>query len=213
MRATIVVLTCLMFIAGGCATQRPVTDVMASGDRALSRGDYAGAVAEFEEVTNRYPGDWRAQYKLGLALIELGDYTPARRALEIAHTRRPQENAIVEALAEAMFRQGNHEQLYAFLQQRVDKTQSVDSCLRLARYCIAIDDPDSAQHAIDLAMEWDGGRTAEPFIVAAELAQHVGDEARAMQLLQSGYEVNPHDRRIGQRLRALGMVPGPTMPR
>src|SRR5439155_212444 len=79
----------------------------ASGDYRFNKGDYAGAADEYSEIVARYPGDWEAQYKLGLSQLELKNYSAGRRALEIAYTQRPRDPKVAQALAEAMFRQGH----------------------------------------------------------------------------------------------------------
>jgi tetratricopeptide (TPR) repeat protein len=213
MRRTLLVLGCLLFSCTftGCAGPRPADAIMESGDRYFRLGDYTSAASEYEQVASRYPGDWRAQYRLGITRLELGEYTQARRALEIAHTRRPDDMEVAEALAEAMYEQRSIDDLYAFLHAQVENTRSVRACLVLAQYSLALGDLDSAKLAIDSAIAWDGGRSVEPHMLAAELAERVGDEQSMILELQRAYALDPHDEQISQRLRAHGVIPGPTM--
>lgn len=206
-----IALLCVVMLPA-CAGPPSIDSVMQRGDRAFARGDYGMAVVNYEDVTDRFPGDWEAQYKLGLSLLHLGQYTQARRSLEIAHTRQPYHQGVVDGLAEALYKQGNTEQLYAFLRAQIEESQSVNACLRMARYCLELNDPDSAKWAIDTAVEWDRGRTAEPQLLAADLAERLGDSEEVLRHLRDGYRNDPYNARINERLRDYGEVPGPTMP-
>src|SRR5438552_2026564 len=107
----------------GCQAARPAETMRASGDYRFNKGDFAGAADEYSEIVARYPGDWEAQYKLGLSQLELKNYSAGRRALEIAYTQRPRDPKVAQALAEAMFRQGDESRLFAFLRARAQDTQ------------------------------------------------------------------------------------------
>ena len=84
-------LACLLLalLTVGCQTVRPPETVRRSGDHLFERGNYAAAAEEYGEIVARYPGDWRAQYKYGLSLLELEQNADARQALEIALTQKP----------------------------------------------------------------------------------------------------------------------------
>jgi len=197
-----------VFLAG-CTTQTPTHVHMDDGDFYFKHADYTQAAENFGEVASRYPGNWYAQYRLGQSLMELGQLAGARRALEIAHDRRRFDQDVSDALAEVMFRQGAEAQLYAFLRERADATQSVHSHLRLAHYAIQLNDPDSARLAIQTAIEFDEGTDVEPYLAGADLAERVGDLEMAVRRLRQAYGINPRDERVLTRLRDLGEIPGP----
>jgi Flp pilus assembly protein TadD len=198
-------------VLAACATQRPIDTVRESGDRAYNRGDYSLAAAEFEEIAQRYPGDWEAQYMLGLTMLELDRLADARRALEIAHDRRPNDPKVIDALAEVMYRQNDAAELFAFLREQAETVQSPQAYLRLARYSLEMNDPDSAQVAIRTAIELDDGLSVEPYLAAAELAERLGDLELAVRRLRQAYGIDPRDERVRERLRDLGEIPGPTL--
>jgi tetratricopeptide (TPR) repeat protein len=198
-------------VLAACAAQRPTPTVRESGDLRFKRGDYLGAAVEYQEIVARYPGDWQAQYKLGLCQIQLGQLAEAERALTIAHTRRRDNADIVDALAQVMFQQGDEAQLFAFLRERAESTQTVRAYLRLAQYSIEMNDPDSANVALETAIALDGGQSVEPYLAAADLAADLGDPEMAVYRLRQAFGIDPHDGRISDRLRALGEVPGPTI--
>lgn len=195
----------------GCQMQRPVESIRERADFHFQQERYNEAAQEYAAITARYPGDWRAQYRLGLALTEVGELGEARRALETAHSLRPGDDDVADALAEVMFQQGDEQQLYAFLRQRAEATQSVTAYRRLAHYSMELGDPDSARTAIRTAMRLDGGQTVEPYLDAATLAEHLGEIDEAVRRLRQALWVNPRHEVVRARLRDLGEVPGPTM--
>jgi len=180
-------------------------------DFRFKRGEYHQAVSDYSEIVARYPGDWRVQQRLGECYLEIGDPNRAREALEVAHSHRPNNTQIIDSLAEAMFRQGDETRLFAFLRERAESTQSPAAYLRLARFSIELNDPDSAKLAIDTAIVLDDARTVEPYLAAANLAQRVGDIDDAIFRLRQALGVDPIDKRVLQRLDELGEIPGPTL--
>ncbi len=210
-RMLAVVLLLGAMVMPGCAIHRPVESMRESGDRYFARGEYARAADEYQQITDRYPGDWRAQFWLGQSLLEMDEVSRARRALEVAHSQRPGHSDIADALAEAMFRQGDERQLYEFLNERAQSTQNPTAYLRLAYYTMEMGDPDSARMAIDTAIAVDDGRSVEPYLDAAMLAEQLGDIDLAIRRLRQAYGINPYDVRVRTRLQELGEVPGPTI--
>ncbi len=197
-------------VLNGCGV-RPVETIRHSGDFRFEHGDYAGAAQEYGEIIERHPGDWLAHYRLGLCRLEMEQPGQARQALEVAWALQPRDSGIVDALAEAMYQQGDDAGLFRFVKERADLSQTVEAYLRLARYCVELGDPDSAREAFLAAIALDEGRTVEPYLEAASLAQRLGDLDGALRRLRQAYGVNPLDGRVNQRLRELGEVPGPTV--
>ena len=152
--------TALILAVGlaGCG-QRPIESIRVSGDRYFDHDDYTAAAKEYDEIIQRYPGDWRAQYQFGRCKLALNQPSEAHRALEIAYTNNPRSADVIDALAEAMFRQGEQAKLYDFLKQRAESDQTVRSWLRLARYSSELGDADSAQAAYETAIMIDEGRS------------------------------------------------------
>lgn len=200
----------LALVATGCA-ERPVQTVLANADFQFDHGNYVKAASEYEEVTNRQPGAWRAHYQLGLCLLELDKPTDARRQFEQAHTRQPRNPEVTEALAESILASGDETGLFRFLSEEARTNPSADAYLRLARFSLLLNDPDSAQTAVLRAIDIDGGATAAPYLEAANLAERIGDMETALRRIRQAYGIDPGDQRVHERLRALGEVPGPTI--
>ena len=207
----IALLAAQAFIISGCQTRRPVTAIRDKADWLYERGDWDGAGAEYSEIVARFPGDWEAQYRLGQCHLALENPTEAKRALEIAHTRRPENEKISDALAEAMYQLDEQEELFSFLHQRATKTQSVPAYLRLAHYAIETGDADTAKLAVNTAISLDDGRTVDPYLCAADFAERIGDPDGAVHRLRQAYGIDPTDDRVRNRLIALGEIPGPTL--
>jgi tetratricopeptide (TPR) repeat protein len=204
----------LAFVAvagAACTANIPTPTIRERADRLFDQGEFEKAAADYQEVTFRYPGDAEAHYRLGLCLLEQGQPAEARRPLEIALAQQPLADDIADALARALFEQGDEAQLVGFLRGRAEERQTVRAHLELARYSLELNDPDLARLAINTAMRLDGGKTAEPYIAAAALAERVGDTDEAVRRLRQAYGVNPDHPIVQERLRALGEVPGPTL--
>lgn len=191
----------------GCMSQRrPIEVIRESGDNRYRGGDYAGARDEYAEITSVYPGDWQAQYKMGVSMIETRQYDRARQALEQAYTLHPTQD-VAEALAKAIFLQKDENRLFAFLRERASSTRSVPAYLELAHYAMAMNDPDSAQVAVDTAIEVDQGKSAGPYLEAAILQDRLGHRDIAINRLRQAYGINPYDTRVHEMLRQLGEDP------
>lgn len=203
------IITCIV----GCSTTQPTPAVAIRklADRQFQRGEFDQAVVGYTEITDRFPGDWEAQYHLGLCQLKLDNPFIARQALEVAHTRRPQHVGIVDALAEAMFLQDDQNRLYSFLRERADSTQSVYAYLRLAKYSIELGDPDSARKALENAIVLDDGQSVTPYLQAADFAERIGDLDLAVNRLRQAYYIDPYNDMVKTRLRELGEIPGPTL--
>ncbi len=195
----------------GCAASRPVDDIRTSADELYEQGAYAEAAHEYAQIVERYPGDWQGQYKLGRCWLELGEAPDARRALEIAQRSRPHDDDVADALAEAMYEEGDEEQLFAFVYERAQSTGSVRAYRRLAHYSWALHDPDLAQMALETAIVLDGAETVEPYLDAATFHQGLGNADMVRRRLRQAYGIDPFDQRVHDRLRAVGEVPGPTL--
>ena len=195
----------------GCVATKPSYVLYDKADHHIDLGQYEEAAACYDEVLLNYPGDWRAQYGLGVCSMEIGDYRTARRALDTARTLRPGNEEIVDALCETMYQQDDEQSLYELLAEECDARQSVRAHLRKAKYMARVADPDSAKVAINTAIAIDAGQTVEPYLEAADFAEEVGDIDLAIRRLRQAYGIAPGDDRVSERLVALGEIPGPTL--
>lgn len=194
----------------GCGA-RPIESVRVTADFKFDHQQYPSAAAEYAEIVDRVPGDWQAQYRLGLCEMELGHADRARTALEIAYANRPGNTDVVDALAEAMFRQPDETALFELLTQRTRTQQTVHAWMRLGRYAAELGDADTALTGFETAIEIDAGRTVEPYVQTALFSRQIGDLDAALRRLRQAYTIDPEDPRVDRQLRELGEVPGPTL--
>ncbi len=200
----------LVLAQAGCGL-RPIESVRTRADFQFQQQEYQQAAIEYAEITDRAPGDWQAQYRLGLCEIELGNADRARTALEIAHARQPANADVVDAMAEAMFRQGDEQALFDLLTQRAETERTVRAWLRLGRYSAELGDADTALTAFETAIELVAGRSVDPYVQKALFSQKICDLDGAFHRLRQAYRINPDDPVVDQRLRDLGEIPGPTL--
>jgi len=207
-RWTVVLLVAAL---AGCG-QRPIETIRTKADFYYGKGEYADASREYGEIADRYPGDWKAQYRLGLCYLELDEPLQARLALELADANHPGDPDVIDALAEATYRDpGTTPRVFEYVQRRAETEQTVRAWLRLARYAAALGDSDSATAAFETAIILDNGDSVEPYLQAAAYAQHIGDTDEAVRRLRQAYTINPTDPRVNGQLTDLGEVPGPTL--
>jgi tetratricopeptide (TPR) repeat protein len=190
---------------GGCNSPRPTDVIRSSGDYRFNKGDFEGAASEFGEIAARNPGDWEAQYKLGLSQMELKQYSAARRALEIAYSQRPKDPKVAEALAEAMFRQKDESHLFAFLRSRAETNQTPEAYILLAKYSMDLNDPDSAKTAADTAIALQTGKSTEPYLLSAQLNERLGHLDEAERRYRQAYGMNPYDPRVKAGLQKFNV--------
>ena len=194
----------------GCGA-RPIESVRDRADFQFDHQQYPSAATGYTEIVDRDPGDWRAQYRLGLCELELGNADRARTALEIAYARRPDDREVVDALAEVMYRQPDEEALFELLTERARTRQTVYAWMRLARYAAELGDADTAMAGFETAIELDAGKSVEPYVQTALFSRQIGDLDAALRRLRQAYRIDPEDPRVDKQLRELGEVPGPTL--
>lgn len=196
---------------GGCMKGKSSEQLLADGDHAYRYGRYEEAAGDFQQVLDRYPGDVQANVGYARTQIALGNLDAARTALETAAASKPEDFEISLLLAEVLFRQQDTTRLYQLLRDRAVEQGRADAWIVMARYALELDDPDTAQMAVTSALEISDDTSPEPYLLAAELAERVGDQKEALRRLRQAYGLAPNDPRIEAMLREYGEVPGPTI--
>ena len=225
-----------LLAAAGCNTpltaRLPNSVARVQGYRAYQQGDMVAARDFFTHAVNQRGSDWKSQYYLGLIGLEyLNDPGYARRHLEMAYTIRvvgsddrgpapgepaatrpwPTRGQIIDALAEAIYRQDNQPQLVAFLQQVIDERGLPQGYVRLGRYLYKSGDPDGALTAYRKAVAIAGPENPDPYIALADFYDTLGKHEQAATALRRAYDIAPLRDDIARKLRAHGLRPGPTI--
>lgn len=220
-------------LLGGCGRAINEDFTRLRAWEAYRKGDIAAAKTDFTACVDSDATDLKSQYYLGLIYLKQDNPDAARRHLEQAYALRandprarltlepgyaetavpwPQLNEIGDALAEAIYQQGNKPQLFGFLGEMVDRYGEVYDHLRMARYMQKVGDHDGAHLAIEKALKIAKPDDPEPLFAMAEFYINVGDRPQAARYLHEIYLMKPEDKRIHERIRQLGYVPGPTLP-
>lgn len=185
--------------------RRQATEAMADGD--LERAEAKARLAVAQDAT-----DWKAQYYMGLIRLKQGRALEAQNYLEQALTLRPTEEEtpdILDALAESFYQQKQNAALTAFLRKAIADRHSVRDYLRQAKYLYQTGDVDGSDGAFRKAARFSPPDDAMPYLIMADFYQKIGDEARAARVLRNAYYIVPSDIN-GERLRRVGVIPGPT---
>jgi thioredoxin-like negative regulator of GroEL len=195
----------------GCGTKPTTATLRDQAHRAMWQERWTEAESLYGDLVSRRPGDWRAQYGYGVSAMHTGDLPAARQSLEIAHTLKPSNRDIALQLAETMYLQHDHDALFQFLGDRAEARKSSEDWLLLAEYALMSEDPDSARDFVAKAMVVDDASSVDPYLKAATLSEQMGDLDGAMRYLHTGWQVDPTNEDLEARLRAYGLVPGPTL--
>ena len=190
--------------------QRALHMVEASGERAMDRGDYVTAANEYSEVIERRPGNWQARVQLAKALMAMDLPAEARENLEVAYTVEPENEEVLNLLAEAMLESGDVGAMTTELRQRARTRNTVGDWMRLGIFLQKAGDLDGAEQALLTAARIDNGRSVEPQMALASLYREAGAEDAALRRLRMALYIDPENERVQQAIRSYGEIPGPT---
>ena len=164
-------------LAGGCNSPGSAEARANEADERLRYGKYDEAVAQVEPIVQKNPGDWRAQYAYGRALMGQGKLEDARRALDRAYRLQPANEDVCISLSECMAKQKDVKDAYQLLRAFGRDFRSWRAYLALSRVAEDSGDPDTAAtaavDAIKVNEPLPGQRPSiEPYVRAADLAEH-----------------------------------------
>lgn len=221
----------LLLLQGGCDLSADFARTKAY--TAYRAGDMGEARSYFETAVDKQATDWKSRYYLGrIGLDTMNDASYARRHLETCETIRhaqpdsmltprigssesfvpwPTRQQISDALAEAIFRQGHTARLHSYVRQQATDFGECDDYLRMGRYLAAINDPDGARSAYQMATMIADPDDARPHLAMAEFLDRVGDRPAALAELRKAFYIDPTLPGLADNIRTHGLVPGPTV--
>jgi len=191
----------------GCGP-RPVETSREIGEFNFRHRNYEIAAQHFGDIIARFPGDGMAQFRYGQSMLELGELTAARRALEIAAAEMPNNEAVFDVLAETLAQQGDQPRLYQLLRDRAAITGSADAWIRMSQFALRFDDHDLAHTAAINAIRVGDDASGEPYLQAAIVAAEVGRTDEAVRRLRQAIGLSPDNARIRSMLIEFGELPG-----
>ncbi len=199
-----------MAMLGGCETAPYLRQ---RGIEAYDDGRYERAEELFARSVDIDPGSWQGHMYLGLVHLHREQYIEAQHELELALTMNPGADempAILDALAEALYGQGNAAALHALLDQACATHGTTHDYLRQARHLTRLGDVDNARIALRKAAYFAQNDDPRAHLALADFYESVGDEAEAVRSLRRALYIDPDNKVIQKRLRDHGVIPGPT---
>ena len=205
--ASILPASLALLLAAGCASTGSAESKANEADERLRYGRYDEAAAAVEPVVQKNPGDWRAQFAYGRALMGQGKLEDARRALDRAYRLQPTNEEVCISLAECMAAQKDVKDSYQLLRAFGRDFRSWRAYLALSRIAETSGDPDTAAtaavDAIKVNEPLPGQRPSiEPYMRAADLSFRFGRESDGVRRLRQAYGILPDDPRIADGLAA-----------
>jgi tetratricopeptide (TPR) repeat protein len=207
------IIACLAPLAmSGCATkQTPLVVLEEKADHEFDYQRWQKASEYYGEIAQRDPSNEQAQFRYGLSLMRIGEYSKAEAPLLTAQALDPGNDEIVFALAEVMHQCGQHAKLFAMLRNRAHDNRSVATWMVLVDYSEKLDDYDSALEAVRNACAIDTGTDAEPYYRAAVLLGRINQNDEAVRRLRQAYAIDPEHEQVNTLLLEYGEIPGPTL--
>ena len=199
-------------VLAGCDTPKTPTPLLVKrGNHSFEYHNWADAAKKYEEVLSREPHDGDIQYRYGVCLLNLGEYSKAESALELAHSLDPRDDGIVFALAEALYQKKEYGRLFTMLRDRASDNRSIPTWLVLADYAGKLNDFDTEMEALSSACAIEDGTNAVPYYRTAVLLARVGRNDEAIRRLRQAYAIAPSDEQVNVMLVEYGEIPGPTL--
>jgi tetratricopeptide (TPR) repeat protein len=181
----------------------------AEGDFHYEWGRYEQAAPAYLEIIDRYPGDWQAEYRYGMCLVNLGREREARTHIETAAARNPESREVAFALADVYAKLNERGRLVQLLKGRANERAEVESWLKLAELGRELNDLDIEDLAVTSALQVKGDSQWKAYVMASERAEQAGDEAAAVRRIRQAYYLNRHSPIVVNRLATLGVPIGP----
>ncbi len=196
----------------GCAQPRTLLAVRTSGDNALARQDADRALEDAQEYVDRAPERIDGRVLLGRALLMNGRTDEACEQLWIARSLNTADDQNLDYLCQALYADGQQDDLYRVVRERIVDRGSVEDYFRLAHWAQRFGDMDEAQRALLTAARLDAGTTVAPQLRLARFHLDTGNPADAIQRYRMAYWIDPDDELVLTGIRDMGEIPGPTMP-
>jgi tetratricopeptide (TPR) repeat protein len=193
----------------GCGGPRPIHVSRAEGDFHYEWGRYEEAAPAYLEIIDRYPGDWEAEYRYGMCLVNLGRQKEARTHIETAAARNPDSQEVAFALADVYAKLNERGRLVQLLRSRATERNEVESWLKLAELGRQLNDLDLEDMAITAALQVKGDSQWKAYVRASQMAEAADRPEDAVRRIRQAYFLNPHSPIVINRLEVLGIPRGP----
>lgn len=207
-RLVLITLLALLTATAGCNNL-----VRGHGIRRYEIKQFDEADVRLSHMLTKNPTDWQALYYQGKVRLEQDRPLEAELMLEQALSIRhdyPETPQIIDALAEAMYRQGRTVTLYALLEDATINYGTSHDYIRQGNYTALSNDPDAAEVAFTKAAIFADPDDPKPYLAAADFYESINNIPKAKIALRRAYGLTPSDPVVINRLQQHGIVPGPT---
>ena len=201
----------LIVTAGGCQS---ASYLRQRGVEAYEVGEYERAGKLLASAADKDPSNWYTHYYLGMVHLNLNRPLEAQLELEMAEGVRPDNSVmpqILDALAESIYLQDESAALHVLLARACADWGTTHDFLRQAKYLALIGDADSAKIALRKATHFAPDDDVTPYLATADFYESLGDGTNAVTALRRALSIEPDSTKIKNRLRAHGVIPGPTV--
>lgn len=205
---TILSLAALTSVIASCGP-RPVDAARRDADFHYDYGRYAEAAPMYLEIIDRYPGDWEAEYRYGMCLVELGRPQQARTHIETASARKPDNREVCFALADVYASLDERARMTQLLKARAADFSDTGAYLKLATLARQLNDADLEEFAIQAALRMRSEGQWEAYVFDADRQTNAGDQQLALRRLRQAYFLNPNSPIVVAKLRERGEEPTP----
>lgn len=173
--------------------------------------DDSTAIELWTEYVERRPHDAMARHRLGLVQMRTGDAMTASENLRVAHDLKPARVDYLEALAESLHQSGQKDDLFLLLRDTMGEGGLAAGRMRYASYAQRAGLVDEAEESLRIAAALEGTKSDKPYRLLAALAEQTGDAEREIEAWRTVLWFNASDPMANARLRALGVIPGPSL--
>ncbi len=180
-------------VVGGCGAQSE-SSMLEAVQASIAKRDYPSAIVQSKSLIEKNPQSAIGRHLLGFALLETGDAVAAQVELQKAHELKPDDEAVVVALADALLLTGQAKKLIDTLGNTTlsDPKNSAELMARMARAYAVMGQIDQVDRLLKQALQ------LEPKNVSARMGQarliaSRGDTARASEMVRSVLTDSPKD--------------------
>ncbi len=208
---------CSTLIASGCSAPRKIKTTLDSNKALVMAGaaEDAGDLQKAYEMWTKYvelrPHEAKGEYRLGRIENRLGKYNDASNHLRIAHDLKPGNVVYIKELARALMNAGKRAELMSLLSATVNEGPVGSGQLRLAHYAAMAGMMDEAREALISAIQATGDTSPTAHLAMADFAREIGDTDSEILSLRHALWFDPADQALLSRIRALGIIPGPSI--
>ncbi len=200
-------------LAVTCGCQLVSTGQNMKGVQLYEKGQYYGALEEFQRAMANNPNDADSYYNMAATLHRMGTANKDQQALQQAESlyneclnRNPNHAACYRGLAVLLAQTERSDRAFVLLQNwAVRSPQNADARIELARLYQEYGDTKTAELQLQQAMQLDQ-TNKRVWTASAALHEQKGDYQQALANYQRAYTLNGYNPSLANRITALNQT-------